>query len=52
MGACLAYWAIFITKAGEKVPAQLAVKRDREHEARLIHNLELLNESLIRSASR
>ena len=52
MGACFAYWALFITPAGEIAPARLNMRRNPEQHARLVRSLELLNESLIRSASR
>ncbi len=50
--ACYAYWVIFISPAGEQVPARLNVRRDPEEQDRLIRSLELLNESVLRSASR
>lgn len=50
--ACFAYWALFITPAGEKSPARINVPRSAQEQARLIRSLELLNESLLRSAGR
>ena len=52
MCTCTAYWAIFITQAGERVVAKLNVRRDPQEEDRLLKSLEQINDALLHSASR
>lgn len=53
VAAIFAYWTIFITKAGENVPAKLRVAQwHRREEDLLIAQLEAMNASLLRAVRR
>ena len=47
-----AYWTVFITKAGEEVPARMPVTWHRRHEELLVAQLESMNASLLRAVRR
>ncbi len=49
--ACFAYWALFISAAGEKAKTKLSIWKPADQE-QLLQQLEMLNQSLIRSARR
>ena len=49
--ACFAYWAVFISAAGEKAKTRLSIWKPADQE-QLLQQLEMLNQSLIRSARR
>lgn len=51
-GACFAYWALFLSSAGEQVQTKLSIHWKPDEQERLMHRLELLNESLLRTAKR
>jgi hypothetical protein len=50
--ACYIYWAIFINAAGESVPARLTIEWRPTDQARLLEQLEGINQSLLRAARR
>lgn len=50
--ACLAYWFLFLSKAGEVRRSRLSLRLDRQSNERLIAQLETLNRSLVRSSRR
>lgn len=52
VGGIFAYWTVFITKAGEEMPARMPVSWHRQHEDLLIAQLESMNASLLRAVRR
>jgi len=52
VGGIFAYWTVFITKAGEEVPARIPVTWHRRHEDLLVAQLESMNASLLRAVRR
>ncbi len=49
---CLAFWLAFITNAGESVSTKLRYRLSQEDQNRLLHRLDIINESLLRAAER
>ncbi len=50
--ACLAFWLAFITSTGENRSTKLRYRLTQEDQNRLLHRLDLINESLLRAAQR
>ena len=51
-GACFAYWALFLSTAGEQIHTSLSVNWTSGDQHRLMEQLEGLNRSLLRAAKR
>ena len=51
-GACFAFWAFYLSPAGERVESTMAVQRQPQEQERLIAQLELLNATLLKAARR
>lgn len=51
-GACYAFWAFYLSPAGEKVESKIAIQRQPQEQERLIAQLELLNATLLKAARR
>lgn len=51
MSGCVAYWALTLSRAGERAPARMNIRRNALEERRLLRTLEQLNESLLRSVA-
>jgi len=51
-GACFAFWSLYLSSAGEVVESRMAVQRQPQEQERLIAQLELLNDTLLKAARR
>jgi hypothetical protein len=50
--ACFAFWLLLLSPAGETVPSALTVQRQPQEQERLVAQLELINNALLKSARR
>lgn len=50
--ACLAYWAMFLSRQGEMVPVRVGHIWQRREQERLVGQLEAMNAALLRAAAR
>ncbi len=50
--ACFAFWIFFLSRNGENAPSQLTIQRPPEEQERLIAQLELMNEALLKAGRR
>ena len=49
-GLCFAFWLFLLSPAGEAVPAALTIQRQPQEQERLIAQLELINDTLLKAA--
>ena len=49
---CFAFWIFLLSPAGEVVPAAIAIQRQPQEQERLIAQLELINNALLKAARR
>jgi len=51
-GICFAFWTFLLSPAGESVPSTITIQRQPQEQERLIAQLELLNDTLLKAARR
>ena len=51
-GVCFAFWTFFLSPAGENVPSTITIQRQQQEQERLIAQLELINDTLLKAARR
>jgi hypothetical protein len=51
-GICFAFWIFLLSPAGEFIPSTMAIQRQPQEQERLIAQLELINDALLKAARR
>jgi hypothetical protein len=51
-GICFAFWFFLLSPAGEFIPSTIVMQRQPQEQERLIAQLELINDTLLKAARR